>query len=220
MSPSGAPCRPPGLLGEFWATGSLPGAARRAAHPARTKDGSGSHWAPLGRSPRVLSLPGTNMATSSPPPLPSLKMAAPAPSGALSPAANMAGGRRVRRGQDGGGHHEAAGGPRSPGFQRAPRRRETPGGTGRHDHHGHGIHEVRAAAEGRRRQRGGAASGCLQVAALSPQGPRYLCGGREADRLGGRRGGEGEQAGVCEGAEGQVRRPWRARAGGGPGSAG
>uniref|UniRef100_H0Z2Q5 Exosome component 2 n=1 Tax=Taeniopygia guttata TaxID=59729 RepID=H0Z2Q5_TAEGU len=103
-------------------------------------------------------------------------MAAPAPSGALSPAANMAGGRRVRRGQDGGGHHEAAGGPSASGFQRAPGRREAPGGTGGHDHHGHGIHE----------------------------GPRYLCGGGQADRLGGRRGGEGEQAGVCEGAEGQV----------------
>lgn len=100
------------------------------------------------------------MAAQSPPLPPSLKMAAPTPSDALSPAANMAGGRRVRRGQDGGGHHEAAGGPSAPGFQRAPGRREAPGGTGGHDHHGHGIHEVRAAAEGRRRRRGGAASSC------------------------------------------------------------
>lgn len=66
----------------------------------------------------------------------------------------------MRRGQDGGGDHEAAGGPRPPGFQRSPGRREAPGGTRGHDHHGHGIHEVQAAAEGRRRRWGGAASGC------------------------------------------------------------
>lgn len=88
------------------------------------------------------------MAAQSPPPLPSLRMAAPVPSRAHSPAGTMAGGRSVRRGQDGGGHHEAAGGPRPPGFQRFPGRREAPGGTGGHHHHRHGIHEVRARGGG------------------------------------------------------------------------
>lgn len=51
VRPSGDPWSPHGLPGGFWATGLLPGAARRTAHPAHTKDGSGSHWAPPGRSP-------------------------------------------------------------------------------------------------------------------------------------------------------------------------
>lgn len=58
------------------------------------------------------------------------------------------------RGEDGGRHHAAAGGPQACGAGRAAGRREAPGGTGRHDHHGHGLHEVRAAAERRRRRVG------------------------------------------------------------------
>lgn len=68
VSPGGGPWGPPGLPGRFWASGPLPGAARRVLHPAHTKDGRGPPWAPTGRSPRVPSLPGTNMAAQSPPP--------------------------------------------------------------------------------------------------------------------------------------------------------
>ncbi|XP_054076863.1 exosome complex component RRP4 isoform X1 [Rissa tridactyla] len=84
--------------------------------------------------------------------------------------------RRAARTQDGGCQHAAAGGPQSCGAERAPGWREAPGGAGGHDHHGHGIHE----------------------------GPRHLRGGGEAHRLGGRRRGEGEQAGVRQSAEDQV----------------
>lgn len=73
------------------------------------------------------------------------------------------------RTQDGGDHHAAAGAPQTGGAQRFPGRREAPGGAGGHDHHGHGLHEVRAAVEGRRRGEGAGwpASGSPQAAALS-----------------------------------------------------
>lgn len=54
------------------------------------------------------------------------------------------------RTQDGGDHHAAAGAPQTGGAQRSSGRREAPGGAGGHDHHGHGLHEVRAAARGGR----------------------------------------------------------------------
>uniref|UniRef100_A0A8C4UL12 Exosome component 2 n=1 Tax=Falco tinnunculus TaxID=100819 RepID=A0A8C4UL12_FALTI len=84
--------------------------------------------------------------------------------------------RSAARTQHGRHHHAAAGGPAGGGAGRASGRREAPGGTGGHDHHGHGLHE----------------------------GPRHLRGGGEAHRLGGRRRGACQQAGVRQGAEGPV----------------
>uniref|UniRef100_A0A8B9PAF9 Exosome component 2 n=3 Tax=Aves TaxID=8782 RepID=A0A8B9PAF9_APTOW len=84
--------------------------------------------------------------------------------------------RGAARTQHGGDGDAAAGGPQGGEAERGAGRREAPGGAGGHHHHGHGLHE----------------------------GPRHLRGRGEAHRLGGRRRGEGEQAGVRQSTEDQV----------------